>query len=529
MGSSSDLPSRDRLRALGADVLVDALEHLPDACTLSRAVRDARGSAIDLKLLWMNAHARAAQPDPEAAIGGLCSRLWPAMIENGSFGACLRVLDTGVPEAGLFDWTDGETFLEGGYEYRATRVGDDLLLWVLRDSSARVRQLLETMKQREELERQLRHAQKMEVVGRLAAGVAHDFNNLLTVVTGTCSELELDIPAGSAFRARVDDISAAAARAAALTRQLLAFSRQQVVVPRTLDLSQTVHDVHRLLRRLIGEDVELVMELDDALWTAHADPGLVEQVLVNLAVNARDAMPRGGRLVIHTANTRGPDPRSPGLTARDWVTLTIRDTGHGMDEHVKAHLFEPFFTTKPPGRGTGLGLATVKGIIDELGGTIRVDSTLGEGTTFTIGLPRGGVITAAPAASDAKPRDVRGLSVLVAEDDDAVRALTTRVLKRRGYDVLTAASGEEALELATRHRAHLDLLLTDVVMTKMTGRELADAVRQLHPEIRVLFVSGYTDDALIRAGVLPAGNAFLPKPYSAATLTHRIEALLDAG
>lgn len=165
MGSSSDLPSRDRLRALGADVLVDALEHLPDACTLSRAVRDARGSAIDLKLLWMNAHARAAQPDPEAAIGGLCSRLWPAMIENGSFGACLRVLDTGVPEAGLFDWTDGETFLEGGYEYRATRVGDDLLLWVLRDSSARVRQLLETMKQREELERQLRHAQKMEVVG----------------------------------------------------------------------------------------------------------------------------------------------------------------------------------------------------------------------------------------------------------------------------------------------------------------------------------------------------------------------------
>jgi PAS domain S-box-containing protein len=377
------------------------------------------------------------------------------------------------------------------------------------------------------LESQLRQAQKMEAVGRLAGGVAHDFNNLLTAITGF-SALALEaLSADSPARGPIAEVARAGDRAAGLTRQLLAFSRQQVLAPRVLDPNAVVADLGKMLRRVIGEDVELATVLAPGVWPVLADPGQVEQVLVNLAVNARDAMPRGGRLTIETGNAVVGEGESaaPG----QYAVLTVADTGHGMDDATKAHIFEPFFTTKGTGKGTGLGLATVYGIVQQSGGHIAVESEPGRGTAFRVYLPRTDKVAApVPSQAGVIPLPRGSEAVLVAEDEPAVRALTCRVLRRAGYSVLEAGSGEEAVRVAERHPGPVHLFVTDVVMPGVGGREAAGRVLARHPEARVLYMSGYTDDAVVRHGVRHDRTHFIQKPFSPAALATKVREVLDA-
>lgn len=383
------------------------------------------------------------------------------------------------------------------------------------------------------LEAQYRQAQKMEAVGRLAGGVAHDFNNLLSVIT-SCTELVLeDIGASDPRREDLEEVRKAAVQAASLTRQLLAFSRQQVLQPRVLDLNEVVGGAEKMLRRLIGEDVALTTVLGPELGAVKADQGQLEQVIMNLAVNARDAMPNGGKLTIATSATHlGADYSNdhPSVTPGDYVLLAISDTGVGMDANTQRRIFEPFFTTKEQGKGTGLGLATVYGIVKQSGGFIWVYSELGQGTTFKIYLPR----IAAPVGGEPEPvatvESLRGTeTVLIAEDSEAVRRVAKEVLERHGYSVLEAPNGKAALELATWHSAPIQLLLTDVVMPEMSGRELADRLTELRHDVRVLYFSGYTDDAIVRHGVLEAGIAYLEKPFTPDQLARKVREVLDAG
>src|SRR5438105_14296634 len=383
------------------------------------------------------------------------------------------------------------------------------------------------------LEQQLRQAQKMEAVGRLAGGIAHDFNNILTAITGHADLLLEDLGHHDPRRADVDEIRRSAERAAGLTRQLLAFSRQQVLQPKVVDLNALVLDLDKLLRRLIGEDVELATVLDPTLGHVTADPGQLEQVIVNLAVNARDAMPQGGKLTLETRNidldasyTLEHSLVKPG----PYVQLTVSDSGIGMDEETQAHAFEPFFTTKPRGQGTGLGLAMVYGTVKQSGGFIWVYSEPGRGATFKIYLPRvdAPVESAAPPAPVERPP--RGSeTVLLAEDEPAVRAIARQALERQGYTVLAAPSGADALALAAQHGATIHLLLTDVVMPGMSGRDLADRLTAQRPGIRVLYISGYTDNAIVRHGMLEPGLAYLQKPFRPDALVRKVREVLDAG
>ena len=383
------------------------------------------------------------------------------------------------------------------------------------------------------LEQQLRQAQKMEAVGRLAGGIAHDFNNILTAITGHADLLLEDLGHHDPRRADVDEIRRSAERAAGLTRQLLAFSRQQVLQPKVVDLNALVLDMDKLLRRLIGEDVELATVLDPTLGRVTADPGQLEQVIVNLAVNARDAMPQGGKLTLETRNidldssyTLEHSLVKPG----PYVQLTVSDSGIGMDEETQAHAFEPFFTTKPRGQGTGLGLAMVYGTVKQSGGFIWVYSEPGHGATFKIYLPRvdAPVESATPPAPVERPP--RGSeTVLLAEDEPAVRAIAQQVLERQGYTVLAAPSGADALALAAQHGATIDLLLTDVVMPGMSGRDLADRLTAQRPGIRVLYISGYTDNAIVRHGMLEPGLAYLQKPFRPDALVRKVRDVLDEG
>jgi len=402
--------------------------------------------------------------------------------------------------------------------------GEACVLSISRDITA----FKQAQNERDRLAEQLRQAQKMEAIGRLAGGVAHDFNNLLTVILSCASELRSAAADGLPPNPEdVDAIQAAGERARDLTRQLLAFARKQVIAPVALDLGEVVKRAEKLLRRLLGEDVELEVSTAPALWPVHCDPGQLEQVLMNLAVNARDAMPGGGRLSIAVRNV---DPREIEARGRsgDWVCLAVRDNGTGMAPEVKQHLFEPFFTTKAPGAGTGLGLATVYGIVDQSGGHIAVDSAPGKGTTFEIWLPRTGQDAAADAPPDVQVNPRRGSeTVLVVEDDALVRNLTVRVLRGAGYHVLVASRGSEALELAQDGQA-LDLVITDVVLPGQGGRDLAQVLRQARPGLPVLYVSGYTADAIAHRGVLAPGVEFLAKPFTSRALLERARAILDA-
>jgi two-component system, cell cycle sensor histidine kinase and response regulator CckA len=390
--------------------------------------------------------------------------------------------------------------------------------------------IAEDVSERRALEEQLRQSQKMEAVGRLAGGIAHDFNNLLTVMKGY-SELMLDeLDAADPLRTEVDEVKKAADRAAALTRQLLAFSRQQVLAPKVLDLNSVVGNMDKLLRRLLGEDIDLFTVLEPGLARVKADPGQVEQVIMNLAVNARDAMPNGGKLTIETANVdldenyiRDHASVKPGA----YVMVAVTDTGSGMTDKVKSRIFEPFFTTKEIGKGTGLGLSTVYGIIKQSGGYIWVYSEVGIGSTFKAYLPAVDAPAELPAGTTQPPARRGSETVLLVEDEDGVRALMRQVLHKHGYNVLESRHGGEALLMCERHSGKIDLLLTDVVLEQMSGRELAERLIKVRPEMKVLYVSGYADDAIVHHGVLNAGVAFLQKPFTTEALARKIRYVLD--
>jgi PAS domain S-box-containing protein len=382
-----------------------------------------------------------------------------------------------------------------------------------------------------QLEDQLRQAQKMEAVGRLAGGVAHDFNNLLTVITGRCELLLRRLGETGPLSRDANLVLEAARRAGALTRQLLAFSRKQVLAPKVLDLNVVVADTETILRRLIGEDVELVTILGAPLGRVKADQGQIEQVIMNLAVNARDAMPRGGRLCIETAAITledGDGRVQAGMRPGAYVLLRVSDTGCGMDAETMSHLFEPFFTTKGPGKGTGLGLCTVYGIVKQSGGDIRVTSEPGKGTTFKIYLPRfDDEVEPVPPSLPASGAPTGSETVLLVEDEDAIRDLAQEILRMNGYVVLAAASCEDALRLAAQHPGPVHLLMTDVIMPQMDGRRLAQQIAPLRPQMRVLYVSGYTDDAIAQHGVLEPGTEFLQKPFTPDGLVARVREILD--
>jgi two-component system, cell cycle sensor histidine kinase and response regulator CckA len=387
--------------------------------------------------------------------------------------------------------------------------------------------------ERRQLEEQLRQSQKMEAIGQLAGGVAHDFNNLLTVISGNSELLLLGMAPENPLRTHVADIRHAGERAAGLTRQLLAFSRKQLLEPRVLDLNEVVSGIEKMLRRLIGEDIVLTSILSPDLRPVKIDPGQVEQVILNIAVNARDAMPQGGRLTIETRNLQdGNTPLSdvPSRKTASSVLLSISDTGCGMTPEVKAHVFEPFFTTKGPGKGTGLGLATVYGIVEQSGGGIAVRSEPDAGTTFEILLP---AVAEAPAAarSGANHKAVPHghETVLIVEDEEAVRRIVKLVLDSSGYTVLEAKDGQQALEIAKEHRGHFHLLVTDVVMPGMSGRQLVELLRADIPALRVLFISGYTDDTVMRHGIVDGRESFLQKPFSPLALARKVREVLDVG
>ncbi len=383
------------------------------------------------------------------------------------------------------------------------------------------------------LQGQLQQAMKMEAVGRLAGGIAHDFNNLLTTIAGNAELASMDPASSSPVAQHLDEISKAAESAAALTRQLLAFSRRQIIEPRVLDLNDLVDHLQRMLTRLIGEDVELQTMLGEDLGAVRVDPGQFEQVLVNLAVNARDAMPDGGRLIIETSNgelDEGYCARHSQVQPGKYVLLAVSDTGHGMSDEVKKRIFEPFFTTKPKGRGTGLGLATIFGIVKQAGGAIEIYSEVGLGTTFKIYLPRIDMpsekLTARKPSGDlARGRE----TVLLVEDEMSVRDLAHAILNKLGYTILRASNGSEAIQIAERHRERIDLLLTDVVMPGMNGRELAERLLTLHPETKVLYTSGYTENVIVHHGVLEENLHFIGKPYSLQSLSKKIRETLDQG
>jgi two-component system cell cycle sensor histidine kinase/response regulator CckA len=392
--------------------------------------------------------------------------------------------------------------------------------------------LVSDVTERHSLEAQLLQSQKMESMGRLAGGIAHDFNNLLGIITGYGGLLRKRVSADPHLVRYVDDIVKAAERAAGLTRQLLAFSRKQVLQPQILDLNVVVAETEKMLRRLIGEDIQLVTVYDDHLGAVKADPGQMDQVLMNLAVNARDAMPQGGRLTIETGNVtldRAYAGQHAGVEPGQYVMLAVSDTGHGMAPEVQARVFEPFFTTKEPGKGTGLGLATVHGIVKQSGGHIWVYSEPDQGTSFKIYLPRVDASAAgAEPSAPSEPLPHGSETILLVEDEASLRDLIRETLESAGYTVLQARHGVEALQVCERHPSAVHLLLTDVVMPLMSGRKLAEEVRTSRPDIRVLYMSGYTDDAVVLHGVLAADIAFLQKPFTAERLARLVREVLDA-
>jgi two-component system cell cycle sensor histidine kinase/response regulator CckA len=388
---------------------------------------------------------------------------------------------------------------------------------------------IEDITGRKTLEEQFRQSQKMEAVGQLAGGIAHDFNNLLTVITGY-SELLLSGVQDDPVRRKVEEIRKAAERASALTRQLLAFSRKQVLQPRVLDLPETVVGMDKMLRRLIGEDVELVTLLESGLEKVKADPGQIEQVIMNLAINARDAMPQGGKLTIETKNVFLDDAyarRHATVTPGHYVMLAVSDTGTGMDEETQAHIFEPFFTTKEQGKGTGLGLSTVYGIVKQSGGNIWVYSEPEHGTTFKIYLPVAGETDESRREEVAAERPQGTETILLVEDEEAVRLLLLDILDAEGYAVLPASNGRDALRVCEQHSGPIHLLITDVVMPGMSGRELAARLAEECGDAKVLYMSGYTDDAIIHHGVLDAGTNFLQKPFTPDAVARKVREVLD--
>ncbi|MBI3461983.1 MAG: response regulator, partial [Planctomycetes bacterium] len=483
-----------------------------------------------------------SQPVPASTGGELPGRIWtsnaplwlPDLAEQKDFPRAAAAVKAGLHDAFGAPLHLGRE-LVGVMDFFSYEIQqpDGELLSLIDTIGQQIAQFIERKRAEEtlrETEANLRQAQKMDAIGQLAGGVAHDFNNLLTIILGY-GELALEsTDKDNPLYEMISEIGNAGQRAAALTKQLLAFSRKQPLQPTSLDLNRLVSDMERMLRRLIGEDIELQPLLAPHLHHVKADPAQIQQVLLNLVVNARDAMPQGGRLTIETANVQ-LDPRDvkaqPDVRPGPYVLLAVTDSGCGMDEKTRARIFEPFFTTKGPGKGTGMGLATVYGIVKQSEGHITVDSKPGEGTTFRIFLPRVEQ-TLLTRQVDSKPSESpRGTeTILLVDDESLVRGLIRRILEAHGYCVLEAGDGAEALHVSRQHSGRIHLLLTDVVMPEMSGTELARLLQEVKPETKVLFMSGYTDDAVTRHGGLEPGRPFLQKPFTSDVLTRTVRETL---
>ena len=470
------------------------------------------------------------QGDQEYDIDWWVQRLHPD--DRDRVEATLQAAITNAAES----WTEEYQFQRNDGTYAAV-LDRGLIVRGLDGKPVRMIGCMADITERRRLEDQLRQSQKMEAVGRLAGGVAHDFNNVLTVVKSFSEFLLEDLDKLDPRRSDVEEIAKAADRAAALTRKLLAFSRKQVMRPEPLDLNAIVVGMERMLQRLIGDDVRIATELDSQLLAIEADPSSVEQVILNLAVNARDAMLDGGTLTIRTRNeTIDRIDAAWGIQPGRYALLTVSDTGHGMDVATQARVFEPFFTTKEQGQGTGLGLAMVYGIVKQSGGHVWVESAPGQGTTFCIYLPQ----PTEPRVSESHPtpRDVavqprasakRGAeTILVVDDEEAVRSSARRALERSGYTVIAASDGADAVRLFTEQDGRIEMVITDVVMPGLGGRELVGRLKIMSPRLPVLFVSGYTEEGVRQQGVLDPGAAYLEKPFTPEKLLRKVREVLDA-
>jgi len=499
---------------------------------------DADAELVEVELrktgLDFTAHRAVTRDDFERALRELPPNLIISDHQLPQFsGVAALTLALELAPHAPFILVTGSLDEETAVEYMKSGAADYILKDRLTRLGPAVRGALERERmqtERRSLERQLLQSQKMEAVGRLAGGIAHDFNNVLTAIFGYVGLLLDGLPTLSPLRPDLEEIRTAAERAAGLTRQLLAFSRKQVLQMRVLDLNELMADLDKLLRRLLGEDIDVVTTLDAALGAVRADSGQLEQVVVNLAVNARDAMPSGGRLTLETRNAeldetyaREHQPVRPGR----YVMFALSDTGTGMSPETMSHMFEPFFTTKEAGKGTGLGLATVYGIVKQSGGYVWCYSELGHGTTFKVYLPRvDEPVDRLPVRVAARP--TRGSeTVLIVEDEAALRALTRRVLEKHGYTVLDASDADAAAALAREHAGPIHLLLADVVLPGGSGRALADALLVQRAALKVLFMSGYTEDAIVHRGVLARDTPFIGKPFAAETLAAKVREVLD--
>ncbi len=528
-------------------------QHTPDGLVVTSTIRDAterRQSAEALQLrdqalkaisqgIFITDHARPDDPivyvnpaferftgRPAAELLG---QTWKSVLGSGSSPEALDGIRAAFQEGGTSTTEFSGSRPDGSPFWAVLSVSP------IRDAAGRVDHfagVVTDVTEQRRLEAQLRQALKMEAIGRLAGGVAHDFNNLLTVILGHSEMMMKDLEPEHAAQFSAREIHQAGERAAQLTGQLLAFSRKQVLAPVTLNLSNLVTDMEKMMRRLIREDIELSLTLEPNLHSVKVDPGQMTQVMMNLLVNARDAMPQGGNITIRTANVELNEAhirRRPEIRPGPYVQLEISDTGCGIDDTVKPHIFEPFFTTKELGRGTGLGLATVYGIIKQSDGYIYLDSTPGRGTTFTIFLPQAQHETAANSKVLPRPRLTRKQehTVLLVEDDENLRALIGKVLKEGGYQVLTARNGPEALNVSHKHRGPIHLVLTDVVMPIMSGTAMARRLAAQRPDTRVLYMSGYTESAVACQGISTSDMVFLQKPFKADDLVSKVREALE--
>jgi two-component system cell cycle sensor histidine kinase/response regulator CckA len=484
-------------------------------------VLDREGTYVDIA---PSATDRLYRP-PAELLGRRMHDIFPRDQADAFLGCIRKALETRAPVETAYDL---EMF-DKRYWFEATvsPLPEDRVVWVARDVTPRLR-AEQALKESED---QLRQAQKMEAVGQLAGGIAHDFNNLLMAIMSNAELAGLELRPDAPAHPHIEEIKSASRRARALTQQLLAFSRKQMLQPRVLDMNTVVRDAEQILRRLIGENISMAVELETSLGQVRADPGQLAQVLINLAVNARDAMPQGGQLAIESANrdfSAGETRKYRGLKEGRYVALQVRDSGVGMDEETKTRIFEPFFTTKPPGQGTGLGLSTVYGIVKQSDGYIAVDSAPGSGTTFTIFLPRV-FETSEPIAAAVVPEAQSTTSqgtVLLVEDEAAVREATKRMLRKYGFNVIEAKHGQDALLLWDREGNGVDVVLTDVVMPAMGGAELARELRERRPDLRVVFMSGYTQGTLELSSMDEAATRFLPKPFTADQLVGTLRELI---